>query len=613
MSKKRIKGKQGGLQGIMKMPIEIFMEIAPYVDPGDLISLARTGKFFHAMLLDRSAAPVWQRSLSSVADLPPCPTGMVEPQYAALMLAERLPYYDMDSTPIPFTWHIKNPSSKKVSYKLRAHIQQFERARNEFIQNGDQEGLVAWAQERNAIWDVQSKEGDVLLKYINSVAASRSTKLQDLKAERQEQIHKRLKALGWNEKYFDFSKGSNSARKQWHNLVEVPKPFTERIWTNMLPKLGQLLEENRPQLDEYERQQRQDERCHKVETMLRNYKKATDPYSWDFIFNMYKEENTLEKVHELFEKQRNILDQKLSEWRIRVEDQLVGQYTLSLAHDNNVRLNTALTIKGSTDHTKDLSDHARFLLRADTVFMASDLVTSDTEFDREHGPIARSIYYPDISMLYNSPYLYETKYSYDPNEEVEKLNVYVRHAVKEAISRALLEQLDMHNVAYIELKQMGDVFVCGRCSYSKAMGWRDIVDHYHIKRRDWLGDRFVPNNFTTRHPVIFRNTHDLAPDTSSRPLVRISTSTNAHPGSVAYCLICREIERYECFESLEKMKEHLIEVHDAKEPVENLHFIAELDPFGITRGSMGSLGSRTDWEKKWDEYHDARDAVNKAE
>ncbi|CUA77957.1 Protein VP3 [Rhizoctonia solani] len=531
-----------------------------------------------------------------------------------------------------------NPSSKNVSYKLRAHVQEFERARSEFIQSGDQEGLVAWAQKRDAIWDVQSKEGDVLLKYINWVAASRSTELQDLKAERQEQIHKRLKALGWNEKYFDFSKGSNSARKQWHNLVEVPKLFTERIWTNMLPKLRQLLEENRPQLDEYERQQRQDERCHKVETMLRNYKKATDPYrfivhalqsssvmgnvisikqsldfwapfpgnltlnSWDFIFNMYKEENTLKKVQELFEKQRNILEQKLSEWRIRVEDQLVEQYTLSLAHDDNVRLNTALTIKGSTDHTKDLSDHARFLLRADTVFMASDLVTSDTEFDREHGPVARSIYYLDISMLYNSPYLYETKYSYDPNEEVEKLNVYVRHAVKEAISRALLEQLDMHNVAYIELKQMGDVFVCGRCSHSKAMGWRDIVDHYHMKRRDWLGDRFVHNNFTTRHPVIFRNIHDLAPDTSSRPLVRISISTNAHPGSVAYCLICREIERYERFESLEEMKEHLVEVHDAKEPVENLHFIAELDPFGVMRGS-GSLGGRTDWERKWDEYH----------
>ncbi|KAJ1299314.1 hypothetical protein OPQ81_011862 [Rhizoctonia solani] len=127
--KKRVKGKQGGLQGIMKMPIEVFMEIAPYVNPGDLITLIRTNKFFRAMLLNRSAAPF----------------GNAPSTMSLLCLHARL-----------------------------------------FIRNDDKEGLAEWMQQRQAAWETQLKEGDELLEYIYSVAASRSGELKDLKAERKE-------------------------------------------------------------------------------------------------------------------------------------------------------------------------------------------------------------------------------------------------------------------------------------------------------------------------------------------------------------------------------------------------------------------------------------------
>ncbi|KAJ1302408.1 hypothetical protein OPQ81_002726 [Rhizoctonia solani] len=68
--KKRVKGKQGGLQGIMKMPIEVFMEIAPYVNPGDLITLIRTNKFFRAMLLNRTARNEQAGSIFTSATVP---------------------------------------------------------------------------------------------------------------------------------------------------------------------------------------------------------------------------------------------------------------------------------------------------------------------------------------------------------------------------------------------------------------------------------------------------------------------------------------------------------------------------------------------------------------
>ncbi|KDN42385.1 hypothetical protein RSAG8_06876, partial [Rhizoctonia solani AG-8 WAC10335] len=301
---------------IMKMPVEVFMEIAPYVNPGDLISLVRTSKFFRAMLLDRSAAPLWQRSLSNIPDLPPCPTGMVEPQYAALIftrncticgvqavtskpdpylrvrlcsscrdkeLVERSPhsFYPGCGNTVPYTLNIKKfrrSYHKDPVYILRMQEQEHERMKNEFICNGDTVGRVEWNKQRLAAWETQREEGDEILKYINSAAESRSNELHDLKAGRREQIHERLKALGWDERYFDLWQGGGASRRQWHTLVDAPKPLTERTWTNILPKLTQLLEENRPRVDEHEREQRLNKRLSDVQDLLRKFKKDTDPY-----------------------------------------------------------------------------------------------------------------------------------------------------------------------------------------------------------------------------------------------------------------------------------------------------------------------------------------------
>ncbi|CAE6458747.1 unnamed protein product [Rhizoctonia solani] len=548
-SKKRVKGRQGGLQGIMKMPIEVFMEIAPYVDPGDLIVLIRTNKFFRAMLLDRSAAPIWQRSLDNVPDLPPCPTGMVEPQYAALIFSKNCticgaqaiaskpdPYlrvrlcpscrdtelversstfYSMYGSYVPYTLLIKKTKKsmfKNPAYQLRTQTDELERARSEFLLNDDQEGLSKWKQEQQEACETLRKARDELLQYINFVAASRSTELRDLKTERRDQIQERLRALGWDEKYFSFWRRSNNIRKQWHTLVDAPKPLTERTWTTMLPKLIQLLEENRPEVDEFERKQRLTRRRSKVNDLLLAFERNADPYqpivdallnpsasalskdsfrekqsfrapfpsdktlnSWDFLFEMYKEENDLERVGGLFDEQRGMLGQKLLEWRTEIESQLVRQYTSSFAEGSS--LNTALTVKGSTDATRDLADHTRFLLRADTVFTETDGTTCNTEVDQEHGPVGKSIHFPHIFSLQNYPYLYEYSSRPDPDKVSERLEPYARHKGKEAIARALLKELNMPDAAHIELERMGEVFVCGRCTRQDATGWHEIVSN----------------------------------------------------------------------------------------------------------------------------------------
>ncbi|CAE6378219.1 unnamed protein product [Rhizoctonia solani] len=481
--KKRVKGRQGGLQGIMKMPIEIFMEIAPYVNPGDLVSLIRTSKFFRGMLLDRSAVLVWQRSLNNVPDLPPCPTGMVEPQYAALMFTKNCTA-NRKIAIFLLSWirqyhpvHSAKSYHKNPAYLLRVQEQEYERKKMEFISKGDNEGRNKWQKEQLAAWETQQKEGDGLLEYINSVAESRSSELHDTKVERREQIHERLKTLGWDEKYFEFWRGSDSARKQWHSLLEAPKPLTERTWTNIVDKLTQLLEENRPQIDEHERKGRLRSRLTCLQDLLRKLNARTNPHraivgalqqplgstgllkinhpsvmldppfpsecvlaGWDSLTDLYMEEHSTERVEELFNERQKIIGQQLSEWRTKVEDHLVEQYTSSFAEGTDSR-STILTIKGSPDSTKDLSENTRFLLRADTVFMKAGIPTCYIEVDQEHGPVCNTVHFPDISPIQNYAVFYHDEPVPDLNKDTRELEPYVRHAGKEAIIKALLREL----------------------------------------------------------------------------------------------------------------------------------------------------------------------------
>ncbi|KAF8600705.1 hypothetical protein BDV93DRAFT_396519, partial [Ceratobasidium sp. AG-I] len=79
------RGKQGRLAGLMKMPIDIFTEIALYLMPTDIIVLARSNRFFRNLLMHRSAIHIWHGVMRNVPRLPPCPPEMCEPQYLALI------------------------------------------------------------------------------------------------------------------------------------------------------------------------------------------------------------------------------------------------------------------------------------------------------------------------------------------------------------------------------------------------------------------------------------------------------------------------------------------------------------------------------------------------
>ncbi|KAG8945208.1 hypothetical protein FRC04_001114 [Tulasnella sp. 424] len=71
---------RGKLQDIMNLPIEIFAKICYYLDPLDLRHLALTNKRVWDFLMTKEAKHIWKETLSSVKDLPECPTDLNEPQ-----------------------------------------------------------------------------------------------------------------------------------------------------------------------------------------------------------------------------------------------------------------------------------------------------------------------------------------------------------------------------------------------------------------------------------------------------------------------------------------------------------------------------------------------------
>ena len=60
-------------------------QIFSLLHPRDLLRVSWTTKAFRGVLTDRSSKPIWKTSLATVDELPPCPTDLAEPAYAALL------------------------------------------------------------------------------------------------------------------------------------------------------------------------------------------------------------------------------------------------------------------------------------------------------------------------------------------------------------------------------------------------------------------------------------------------------------------------------------------------------------------------------------------------
>ncbi|CUA78478.1 hypothetical protein RSOLAG22IIIB_07105 [Rhizoctonia solani] len=75
-------------RGLADMPLDIFNEIAVYLLPIDIITLARLTKSTRAMLMHRSSIHVWHASIKNVPGLPECPSDLSLPYFISLVFSK---------------------------------------------------------------------------------------------------------------------------------------------------------------------------------------------------------------------------------------------------------------------------------------------------------------------------------------------------------------------------------------------------------------------------------------------------------------------------------------------------------------------------------------------
>ncbi|KAG8794942.1 hypothetical protein FRC12_019732 [Ceratobasidium sp. 428] len=292
-AKPAVKWSRGDLNQLLNMSPDIFLEIARHLTPPDLLTLARSTKFFRAMFMSRSAAPIWQRAISNVVGLPTCPASLCAPQYVSLIysktcsecgaramrrmdtrlhvrlctacrtnLVEEMPTDDELYPMLPTSRDIL-PERAGICYCLTRDLQSL-RVKISDLHHNNQPVSDEWKQflqrdvkKRNKVrnpYQAQELQLRSALKhamcldaFLDGMKGDRASEIQQLKDERKLDIEERLYDAGWTSEDMDFP---TETRSQWNKLVLRPQPLTDRMWSNLYPKLVLLLEANRNRIEQ---------------------------------------------------------------------------------------------------------------------------------------------------------------------------------------------------------------------------------------------------------------------------------------------------------------------------------------------------------------------------
>ncbi|CAE6512119.1 unnamed protein product, partial [Rhizoctonia solani] len=259
----RIGGK-ASLSRLLDMPPELFNEVAIHLLPMDLLSLARSNKFFRKLLMSRTSLQLWQQALGNAPEIPSCPPELSEPQYISLIFSKTC------STKGEQLKDIKDPRYGVV-YTLESEFLKFKDAEKQQI---DKEALANWQNERYTQVCKRQEHGILIEAYLTITEEERVIELDALKCQRQIQIETRLEEEGWSKRDMDPSPANEP---EWSKLTRQSKLITDRTWTNLYPKLVPLLESNRTYNERADKETRLRERTQKLYSIVSNIRHALPP------------------------------------------------------------------------------------------------------------------------------------------------------------------------------------------------------------------------------------------------------------------------------------------------------------------------------------------------
>ncbi|KAH7926673.1 hypothetical protein BV22DRAFT_1062539 [Leucogyrophana mollusca] len=276
---KQVKGRRGKLAMFPTMNLDILFEILTYLSPIDLLHLARTSKVFRRMLISKSSAFLWRSARQNITGLPNCPPELSEPQYAALAFEGLCSGCGKKSQNIMWQFRVRlciecrkrkftqpyHGECKAICNMLGCGLHDLRLLLPEgsFINlNGWRTNLGYYVPQVEALLKAIPKLSPAELpgfvadlcqktQTINehaalceawheSVVRSRGLEIEDLRQDRGKLLEAKLVEEGWGDviKYFGWERLSVNTK-----LISQPKALTARIWQNIYKPLTACMEQ----------------------------------------------------------------------------------------------------------------------------------------------------------------------------------------------------------------------------------------------------------------------------------------------------------------------------------------------------------------------------------
>ncbi|KAJ3836321.1 hypothetical protein F5878DRAFT_663089 [Lentinula raphanica] len=367
---RKVRGKLGLLERLAKdMPLDIFC----YLEPRDLLRLARTTKDLRGILMSRSSENIWRIARGNVEGLPPCPVDLNEPQYANLLFESYCHVCMRSGRCDNILWNFRMRSCQKClhtfqmagghldPHPLNQHrveiipqecVHVTHRKCHYYIRNTEIEqrykaeyDAIETQEDRDA-WISRKKDERLAIKKNNQLCAdwvkkslqNRANELAALRKDRKAAILSRLGEIGWRDEAETIIRGSPHDDDPFSNLKSVrqPKNLTDHGWRSIRDELVKFLSDAK---DERLAQERKALLSHRVTlardtyNAIRSKSDLREPFptNGDILCNqifrtlIWDSPEDVDLTVDLFESRLlEHLPEILAEWRAAIDQQLVA-------------------------------------------------------------------------------------------------------------------------------------------------------------------------------------------------------------------------------------------------------------------------------------------------
>ncbi|KAG9127356.1 hypothetical protein FRC07_014652 [Ceratobasidium sp. 392] len=498
------------------MSVDVFKEVTLYLNPGDILALARVNKVLRELLMQRSAIHIWRRAERNVEMLPPCPTRLCEPQYAALVFTKEcsicgvsvmrpmdvdlgvrlcnscrntslIDYSEISPDVRPYV-PISAIIKKKSLYALRTDVERAEDELTTYSEHHIRQLCKNWKSKRRLEYKLWKKSASALVRYVNHTEMRQNEEVKNRIQQRRDEIMSRVKQHGWKLKHtFMLSQRRSDT---WSALVNVDKPLTDRVWKRLYPKLHRLLKRNRENWLDLDKTVRQCLRYKRLDELVTEMKTSSSPYvevagsSFStlvpgeqtllpfpslrelrdyYVFrDLIETDRSVDAMVTKFKKCGQLVNNAIGKWRTAFERELVGKVLegrraekLQVPSTDNYLMEdtTAISTKLTESSYRYVSAKNSVLFRADTVFKFENS-SWVSNYPTSFGYMADCVR-KQFEEQVTGGSIFFTHDTLLPMLEY--------HTVGVQVARALLAALGCPNAAYTEMNAPGMAYACGRC------------------------------------------------------------------------------------------------------------------------------------------------------